>query len=96
MALLAEDVVLLALALDRWEIAAKLVGAADALREHLDAPRPPAVATALDAATHTRREWWLTNCATAGQEGRDRREVVIGEAIQELAALPLSVVCDAM
>ena len=96
MALLAEDVVLLALALDRWEIAAKLVGVADALREHLDAPRPPAVATALDAATHARREWWLTNCATAGQEGRDRREVVIGEAIQELAALPLSVVDDAM
>ena len=95
-ALLAEDVVLLALALDRWEIAAQLVGAADALRERLDAPRPPAVSSTLDAAIDPGREWWLTIGVTAAQAGRDRGEMVLGEAIQDLALSPLSVASDAM
>jgi hypothetical protein len=49
-ALLVEDMLLLALAKDEIVRAAELVGAADALRTQLDAPRPPAVAATLEAA----------------------------------------------
>ena len=49
-ALLAEDVVHLALARDRVADALELMGATDSLRVELDAPRPPAVAATLDEA----------------------------------------------
>jgi class 3 adenylate cyclase/tetratricopeptide (TPR) repeat protein len=49
-ALLVEDMVPLALARGELVMAAELVGAADALRTRLDAPRPPAVAATLEAA----------------------------------------------
>jgi hypothetical protein len=49
-ALLVEDMVLLALAKDELVHAVELLGAADALRARLDAPRPPAVAATLDGA----------------------------------------------
>ena len=49
-ALLVEDMVLLALAKDELVHAAELLGAADALRAQLDAPRPPAVEASLEAA----------------------------------------------
>ena len=50
LALLLEDVVLLALHIERAAQALQLVGAADALREQLAAPRAPAPAKALDSA----------------------------------------------
>ncbi len=49
-ALLVEDVVPLAIAKDQLVQAAELVGAADALRNRLDAPRPPTAVAVLDAA----------------------------------------------
>jgi hypothetical protein len=49
-ALLVEDMVPLALAKEQLVHAVELVGAADALRTRLEAPRPPAVAATLDAA----------------------------------------------
>ena len=49
-ALLVEDVVPLAIAKDQLVQAAELVGAADALRERLDAPRPPTAVATIDAA----------------------------------------------
>ncbi len=49
-ALLVEDMVLLALAKDELVHAVELVGAADALRTRLEAPRPPAVTATLEAA----------------------------------------------
>ena len=49
-ALLVEDMVLLALAKDELVYAVELLGAADVLRARLDAPRPPAVAATLDGA----------------------------------------------
>ena len=49
-ALLVEDMVLLALAKDELVHAAEMLGAADALRTQLDAPRPPAVEASLEAA----------------------------------------------
>jgi adenylate cyclase len=49
-ALLIEDMVPLALAKEEIVHAVELVGAADALRTQLDAPRPPAVVATLDAA----------------------------------------------
>jgi hypothetical protein len=50
LALLAEDMVLMALAKGQREQAVELLGATDALRERIDAPRTPAVTAALDAA----------------------------------------------
>jgi class 3 adenylate cyclase/tetratricopeptide (TPR) repeat protein len=49
-ALLVEDMVLLALAKEEPVRAAELVGAADALRARLEAPRPPAISATLEAA----------------------------------------------
>ena len=49
-ALLVEDVVPLAIANAQLVQAAELVGAADALRDRLDAPRPPTAVAVLDAA----------------------------------------------
>ena len=49
-ALLVEDVVPLAIAKDQLVQAAELVGAADALRDRLDAPRPPTAVAVLNAA----------------------------------------------
>lgn len=49
-ALLVEDMTLLALAKNQLVRAVELLGAADALRSRLDAPRPPAVAGMLDTA----------------------------------------------
>jgi class 3 adenylate cyclase/tetratricopeptide (TPR) repeat protein len=49
-ALLVEDMVLLALAKDEIVHAVELIGAADALRTRLEAPRPPAVTVALEGA----------------------------------------------
>jgi class 3 adenylate cyclase/tetratricopeptide (TPR) repeat protein len=49
LSLLIEDVVPLAIALDKPFEALQLVGAADALRRELDAPRPPATVALLDA-----------------------------------------------
>lgn len=95
-ALLAEDVVMRPLALDRWEIAAQLVGAADALRDRLDAPRPPAVSETFNAAIDPAREWWLTIGVAAAQAGRHRTEEILGEAIRDLALSPLSVASAAM
>ena len=56
LALLLEDVVLLALHIGRAAQALQLVGAADALREQLAAPRAPAPAKALGSALATARE----------------------------------------
>ena len=50
LALLVEDTVLLAIAKDELVRAVELLGAADALRTRLDAPRPPAVAATLGGA----------------------------------------------
>lgn len=50
LALLVEDVALLAAVMGRGPTAIELVAAADALRIELDAPRPPATASALDRA----------------------------------------------
>lgn len=50
LALLVEDTVLLAIAKDELVQAVELLGAADALRTRLDAPRPPAVAATLGGA----------------------------------------------
>ena len=49
LALLIEDVVPLAIALDKPSEALQLVGAADAMRRDLDAPRPPATVTLLES-----------------------------------------------
>jgi hypothetical protein len=49
-ALLVEDMILLALAVGELVPAAEMLGAADALRERLEAPRTPAVTATLDAA----------------------------------------------
>ena len=49
LALLIEDVVPLAIALDKPFEALQLVGAADAMRRDLDAPRPPATVTLLES-----------------------------------------------
>jgi hypothetical protein len=49
-ALLVEDMIVLALAKDELVHAVELLGAADALRTQLDAPRPPAVEATLEAA----------------------------------------------
>jgi hypothetical protein len=70
-ALLVEDMVLLALAKDEPAHAVELLGAADALRTRLDAPRPPAVAATLESALAPVRPRLGDDEATAHGRGLD-------------------------
>jgi class 3 adenylate cyclase/tetratricopeptide (TPR) repeat protein len=92
LAMLMEDAVPLAVARGRLDLAARLVGAADALREQLDAPRPPAVTAGLDRALLEHAEWWATEGIVAGERGRDEVTTILDVALQDLQTRPLPVV----
>jgi hypothetical protein len=81
-ALLIEDMVLLALAKDELVHAVELVGAADGLRTRLDAPRPPAVAAALDAALSPIRPRLGSDEATAHQHGLNLEAPAVGALLR--------------
>ncbi|HEX3089839.1 MAG TPA: tetratricopeptide repeat protein, partial [Ilumatobacteraceae bacterium] len=83
-ALLAEDVVLLALAKGEPIHAVELIGAADALRTRLDAPRPPAVAATLDTALAPVREQLGEDESVARERGLGLDEVALGILLREV------------
>jgi predicted ATPase/class 3 adenylate cyclase len=75
-----EDVAYLALDVDEAAVALRLVGAADALRRELDAPRPPAPAQLLEAALAS---------ATEASGSRLADERAAGERLELPAVLDL-------
>ena len=83
-ALLVEDMVLLALAKDEIVRAAELVGAADALRTRLDAPRPPAVAATLEAALATVRPRLGDEESAAHERGNNLDSALLGALLREV------------
>jgi hypothetical protein len=52
-------------------MAAQLVGAADAIRERLQTPRPPSVQAVIDGVVEPHRVWWDTDGVRAQREGAD-------------------------
>jgi tetratricopeptide (TPR) repeat protein len=83
-ALLVEDMVLLALAKDEIVHAAELVGAADALRTRLEAPRPPAVSTTLEAALAPFRARLGDDEAAAHERGLNLDAAALGALLREV------------
>ena len=83
-ALLVEDMVLLALAKDEIVNAAELVGAADALRSRLEAPRPPAVATTLEAAMAAVRPRLGVDESAAHERGLKLDAAALGALLREV------------
>ena len=83
-ALLVEDMVPLALAKDEVVHAVELVGAADALRTRLDAPRPPAVAATLDAALGPVRPRLGDEEAAAHERGLALDAAALGILLREV------------
>lgn len=83
-ALLVEDMVLLALVKDELVEAAELVGAADALRSQLEAPRPPAVATTLETALSSVRQRLGIEESTAHELGLNLDAAALGALLREV------------
>jgi predicted ATPase/class 3 adenylate cyclase len=81
-ALLIEDMVLLAIAKEEFVHAVELVGAADGLRTRLDAPRPPAVAAALEAALSPVRTRLGSDVATAHEHGLNLDTPAVGALLR--------------
>ncbi len=84
LALLVEDMALLALAKDELVQAVELIGAADALRTRLDAPRPPAVAATLEDALVAVRPRLGDTEAAAHDRGLRLDEVSLGLLLREV------------
>jgi hypothetical protein len=83
-ALLVEDMVLLALAKDEIVHATELVGAADALRSRLEAPRPPALATTLEAALAAVRPRLGVDESAAHERGLEFDAAALGALLREV------------
>ena len=82
LALLVEDVALLAVAAAREEGAFRLIGAADTIRAELDAPRPPALTAVLDAALAGPRARLGSRAELAYRDGRDMKIDAIAAAVR--------------
>ena len=83
-ALLVEDMVPLALAKEELVHAVELVGAADALRTQLDAPRPPAVVATLNAALVPFRPRLGDDEAAAHDRGLHLDAAALSELLREV------------
>ena len=83
-ALLVEDMVLLALAKEEFVHAVELVGAADALRTRLDAPRPPAVAATLETHLSPVRTRLGDDEPAAHERGRGLDPAAVGALLREV------------
>jgi class 3 adenylate cyclase/tetratricopeptide (TPR) repeat protein len=83
-ALLVEDMVLLALAKDELVRAAEMIGAADALRTRLEAPRPPAVAATIEGAMSAVRSRLGDDEATAHDSGLSLDATALGVLLREV------------
>jgi class 3 adenylate cyclase/tetratricopeptide (TPR) repeat protein len=89
-ALLVEDMVLLAVANDQLVQAAEMVGAADVLREHLDAPRPPSAAATLDEALEPVRLRLGDTELLARDRGRNLDPAALATLVREVGRPPNS------
>ncbi|MCX6521935.1 MAG: tetratricopeptide repeat protein [Actinobacteria bacterium] len=69
--LLAEDVVPMEVAAGRLVSAAQLMGAADAIRERLQTPRPPSVQAVIDGVLEPHRVWWDSDGVRERLDGAD-------------------------
>jgi tetratricopeptide (TPR) repeat protein len=85
-ALLTEDMVLLALAKEQFVHAAELIGAADARRSRLDAPRPPAVAATLEAAMDPARALLADDEAAAHARGVTLDDAELGVLLRHVGS----------
>ena len=83
-ALLVEDMVLLALAKEQLVHAVELIGAADALRNRLDAPRPPAVASTLEGALAPVRSRLGDSEAEAHERGLNLDAIALAALLREV------------
>ena len=83
-ALLVEDMVLLALARDEIVRAAELVGVADALRIRLEAPRPPAIAATLEEALHPVRPRLGDSESAAHDRGLTLDAAAVGALLRQV------------